>query len=146
MVPVTDELRCTLEFRADETRETPGHLTGVLVVYEKRAQNKTRDYSARGALEWPDAGIILNRQHNRGQPIARIMPELVGDEVRIDMALPDTTAGRDAATEVRNGTLSRAEHRVRCAPGVSPQRAASDRAGRTARGRAGRFSRLRQPR
>ena len=61
---------------------------------------------ARGSLSWPTDGVILNRQHNRGQPIMRFMPELVGDEIRIDLPLPDTTAGRDAATEVRNGTLS----------------------------------------
>ena len=101
----TSELRCTLEFRADETRESPGHLTGVLVTYEKRARTRPEMF-ARGALEWPAEGIILNRQHNRGQPIVRFVPELVGDEVRIDMMLPDTTAGRDAATEVRNRTLS----------------------------------------
>ena len=99
------ELRCTIEFRADETRETPGHLTGVLVVYEQRARTRPEMFR-RGALEWPEDGIVLNRQHNRGQPIMRFMPELVGDEVRIDLPLPDTVAGRDAATEVRNGTLS----------------------------------------
>ena len=35
----------------------------------------------------------------------RIMPTLVGDELRIDQALPDTVAGRDAATEIRSGLL-----------------------------------------
>ena len=105
MVSVTDEIRCTLEYRADETRESPGHLYGVLVAYEKRARTRPEMF-ARGSLSWPEDGIILNRQHNRGQPIARIIPELVGDELRIDLPLPDTVAGRDAAVEVKNGTLS----------------------------------------
>ena len=102
---MTDELRCTIEYRADETRESPGHLYGVLVRYEQRARTRPEMFR-RGSLEWPEDGILLNRQHNRGQPIARIVPELVGDELRIDLPLPDTVAGRDAATEVRNGTLS----------------------------------------
>ena len=101
---MTDELRCTIEFRADETRQSPGHLYGVLVEYEKRAKTRPEMF-ARGALEWPDDGIILNRQHNRGQPIVSFHPEVRGDEVWIDLPLPDTTAGRDAATEVRNRTL-----------------------------------------
>ena len=99
------EIRCTLEYRADETRESPGHLVGVLVTYERRARTRPEMF-ARGSLSWPEDGVILNRQHNRGQPIMRFVPELVGDEIRIDLPLPDTTAGRDAATEVRNRTLS----------------------------------------
>ena len=99
------EIRCTIEYRADETRQSPGHLFGVLVTYEQRARTRPEMF-AKGALEWPDDGVILNRQHVRGAPIVRFVPEIVGDEVRIDMMLPDTTAGRDAATEVRNGTLS----------------------------------------
>ena len=99
------EIRCTIEYRADETRQSPGHLFGVLVTYEKRARTRPEMF-AKGALQWPDDGIILNRQHVRDAPIVRFVPEIVGDEVRIDMMLPDTTAGRDAATEVRNGTLS----------------------------------------
>ena len=98
------EIRCTLEFRADETRQSPGHLYGLLVTYEKRARTRPEMFR-RGALEWADDGLILNRMHNRGQPITSFSPELRGDEVWIDMMLPDTTAGRDAATEVRNRTL-----------------------------------------
>ena len=35
----------------------------------------------------------------------RVLPTLVGDELRIDQALPDTVAGRDAATEIRGGLM-----------------------------------------
>ena len=38
-------------------------------------------------------------------PILRFTPEVDGDEVRIDAALPDTQRGRDAATMIRNGTF-----------------------------------------
>ena len=48
---------------------------------------------------------MLTRQHARGAPIMRVQPSLIGDELRIDQALPDTVAGRDAATEIRSGLL-----------------------------------------
>ena len=35
----------------------------------------------------------------------RVQPSLIGDELRIDQPLPDTVAGRDAATEIRSGLL-----------------------------------------
>ena len=142
---MTDEIRCTVEFRADESRLTPGHLYGVLVVYEQPARTRAEMF-ARGSLTWPATGVVLNRQHNRGQPIARVIPELVGDELRVDLPLPDTVAGRDAATEVRNGTLAGLSIEFGALRESRRNGPASDRAGRTARGRAGRFSRLRQPR
>ena len=60
----------------------------------------------RGSLEWPEKGIVITRQHDRNAPIVRAVPFLVGDEVRIDVALPDTSAGRDAATDVREGLFT----------------------------------------
>ena len=35
----------------------------------------------------------------------RVVPELRGDKVIIDTALPDTQAGRDAAVEIRDGLM-----------------------------------------
>ena len=66
---------------------------------------------------------MLNRQHARGAPIMRVLPTLVGDELRIDQALPDTVAGRDAATEIRGG-LGCAVCRVSFQAGGSRLRAA----------------------
>ena len=60
---------------------------------------------AGGALHWPEDGIILNEQHNRQAPIVRFTPEVRGKDVRVDIALPDTQRGRDAALMVRNKTL-----------------------------------------
>ena len=56
-----------------------------------------------GALTWPADGVVLNRQHQRGAPIMRVTPEVRGLAVVIDVPLPDTSAGRDAAREVREG-------------------------------------------
>ena len=58
---------------------------------------------APGALTVPDGGVVLRRQHNRALPIMRFVPELRGRELLIDAKLPNTTAGRDAASEVRSG-------------------------------------------
>lgn len=60
---------------------------------------------ASGSLTWPDNGIVLNEQHNRRAPIIRFTPEVREDEVIVDVMLPDTQRGRDAAIMVRNGTM-----------------------------------------
>ena len=59
-----------------------------------------------GSLSWSDTGVVLNRQHQRGNPIMRFMPVVDGDQVRLDAELPDTAAGRDALAEVRSGLMT----------------------------------------
>ena len=101
---MNDEIRCSVELRADETRQGPGRLVGRILTYGARARDRAELFE-RGALTWPADGVILNRQHARGAPIMRVLPVQVGDELRIDQPLPDTAAGRDAATEIRSGLL-----------------------------------------
>ena len=99
---MTNEIRCSVELREDDTRQSPGRLTGVLLTYGERAGDRSELFEA-GALRWPDNGIVLRRQHNRAAPIMRVVPETRGSEVAIDAPLPDTQAGRDAAREIRDG-------------------------------------------
>ena len=96
-----DELRCTIELRADDSRQSPGRISGSLMIYGQKARSRQERF-ADGALVWPDDGIVLNEQHNRQAPIMRFVPVLEGREVRIDAALPDTQRGRDAATGMRS--------------------------------------------
>ena len=100
-----DEFRCAIELREDDARQSPGRIVGTLLTYGKRARDRAEMFES-GALHWPAGGIILNEQHNRQAPILRFVPELVGNELRIDAPLPDTARGRDAATMVRNDTLT----------------------------------------
>ena len=100
-----DEIRCSIEYREDETRQSPGRIVGSLITYGTRALDRPEVF-APGALHWPDGGIVLNEQHNRAAPIMRFVPELAGDELRINAVLPDTTRGRDAAIMIRNGTFT----------------------------------------
>ena len=97
-----DEIRCTIEIRQDETRQSPGRLVGRILKYGERALDRAELFES-GALSWPADGVILNRQHERRTPIMRVIPELRGGELVIDQALPDTASGRDAATEIRSG-------------------------------------------
>ena len=99
-----DEIRCAIELRADDSRQSPGRLVGKLIEYERRAVDRPEMFAA-GALTWPADGVILNLSHDRKQPVLRFTPELRGNAVMVDVALPDTTRGRDAAVMVRNGTL-----------------------------------------
>ena len=100
-----DEIRMAVEIREDEGRLGPGRLYGVVMPYNRRASDRPELFEA-GSLKWPEDGIVLNRQHLRTSPIMRVKPIVVGDEVRIDQRLPDTEAGRSAATEIREGLFT----------------------------------------
>ena len=100
---MTDEIRCAVELRASDA--SPGRLSGVLLTYGERAADRPELFEP-GALAWPSNGIVLRRQHSRAAPIARIVPEVRGDQVVLDAELPDTAAGRDAAAEIRGGLLA----------------------------------------
>ena len=100
---MTDVLIVPIELRAaDESRPGPGHLFGTLLTYGERAADRPEVFEP-GSLTWPADGVVLRRQHVRAAPIARVVPEVRGDKVVFDQALPDTAAGRDAAAEVRAG-------------------------------------------
>ena len=99
-----DEFRCALEFRADETRQSPGRLVGTLLKYGERAGDRGELFED-GALTWPADGVVLNRAHSKASPIMRVIPEVRGKELFIDAPFPNTTAGRDAAEEMRTGLL-----------------------------------------
>ena len=100
-----DEIRCAVEFREDDTRQSPGRLSGVLMVYGSPATNRAELF-APGALSWPANGIIVRRQHARDRPIMRVIPEVRGSQVVLDAPLPDTQAGRDTAAEIRDGLFA----------------------------------------
>lgn len=93
-----------IRFEADAERMSPGRLVGVLLPYGQRAQDRPEMFEA-GALHWPADGVLLQSMHKRQDPIARFIPEASDSEVRVSIPLPDTTAGRDAATNVRAGVL-----------------------------------------
>ena len=97
-----DEIRCAIEFREDETRQSPGRLYGVLMPYETRAVDRPEIFKT-GSLSWPDDGIVIREQHNREAPILRVVPEVRENAVVIDAPLPDTQRGRDAAVNIRAG-------------------------------------------
>lgn len=99
------EIRCALELREDQSRQSPGRIFGTLLTYGERAVDRAEVFE-QGALSWPDGGIVLNRQHQRGSPIMRVIPSVVGQAVVIDAPLPDTSAGRDTAAEVRAGLFN----------------------------------------
>ena len=95
-----DEIRCKIEVREDESRLSPGRIVGTLITYGERASDRPELFEA-GSLTWPESGVILNRQHSRKSPVMRVLPTVQGNSVVIDAQLPDTTAGRDIAAEMR---------------------------------------------
>ena len=102
------EIRCKVELREDDTLASPGRLTGTLLTYGERASDRPELFE-RGAFDLAaitaSGEIVINRQHTRGAPIMRVIPELRGDALVIDTELPDTSSGRDAAVEIRSGLM-----------------------------------------
>ena len=98
------EIRFAIEVREDKDRRGPGRIVGTLIQYGERASDRPERFE-QGSLSWPDDGIVLREQHDRAQPIARVVPELQGDKVIIDALLPDTGRARDAATMIREGVF-----------------------------------------
>lgn len=98
-------LLCEVRFQEDETRATPGRLTGVLMTYGERASDRPEMFDP-GALYFPPNGLLVNEQHNRQAPILRASPTVDGKTVLIDSPFPDTARGRDAATNLREGVLT----------------------------------------
>ena len=94
-----------IEYASDDTRESPGRISGVLVTYGEVAKDRPDLYEA-GSLSWPDGGIVLNEMHDRKQAIKRFSPYLDEHELRVDFQLPPTQRGRDAAYMVRDGTYT----------------------------------------
>ena len=100
-----DEIRLAIELREDEDRAGPGRIYGTVIKYGIEARDRKEVFEL-GSLSWPEGGIVLNRQHERKNPIQRVTPLIVGDEVRIDEKIIDSSAGRDAAVEIRSGLLT----------------------------------------
>ena len=102
---MSDELLIEVRWAEDETRASPGRLLGTLLTYEEQAGDRLELF-IKGALEWPENGIVINEQHNRQAPVLRAVPFLEGDEVRIDQPFPNTQRGRDAAINLREGVYT----------------------------------------
>ena len=97
------EFRCAIEVRED-AGGGPGRIVGTLLTYNEKASDRPEVFR-QGSLSWPEDGIVLREQHDRAQPIARVVPELRGDKVIIDALLPDTGRARDAVTMIREGVF-----------------------------------------
>ena len=100
-----NEIRCAIEVREDDSRQSAGILTGVLMPYGEVARDRAEMFDS-GALHWPDGGVLLREQHNRQAPILRFTPVLDGDTLRIDEPIPNTQRGRDAVTLINTGVFT----------------------------------------
>ena len=58
-----EQLECEIRYSKDESRQTPGRVTGTLIVYEKRAGDRPELFE-RDAIHWPDLG----HRHKRDAP------------------------------------------------------------------------------
>ena len=94
-----NEIRCRVEVR--EVEGKPTRIIGTLMDYGTEARDR-RETFLPGSLKW-DGPLILNRQHERRNPILKFLPIESEGRVGIDVAVPSTTAGADAVSELRAG-------------------------------------------
>ena len=139
-----DKLFIPIEYRADESRESPGRLTGVLMTYSERASDRPELFDP-GSLRFRDDGLVIRLQHDRQQPLLKTQPIIDGNVVRVDAPLPNSTRGRDTAVSMAGpnplytGPLRRIWGHTRGSPG----RGQSNHRGRGHRGRIGGLRQLR---
>ncbi len=101
-----DEIRfCSIEIRADESRQSAGRLVGTLMPYGTEARDRREIFEA-GSLTWDPKGIVVNRMHQRSSPILLAVPVEQDGKLMINSEIPDTAAGRDCVREVRSGLLA----------------------------------------
>ena len=97
-----EEIRC--EIRIEEAEGKP-RLVGTLLPFNVRAKDRAEMFLP-GSLKWDAKGIVVNRMHQRASPIMRITPTSSPTGLTVDAVIPDTSAGRDAAEEIRGGLLT----------------------------------------
>ena len=101
---MNDTIVSEVRFAEDETRQSPGRLTGILLTYNVKASDRNELFEP-DSLSWPDDGVLVRRMHQRVAPIVKAIPFLDGNDLRIDAPLLNSTAGRDCAEELRSGLL-----------------------------------------
>ena len=95
-----DNLILKVRAAEDDSRESPGRITGTLLTYGEQAQDRSEMFLD-GALRWPEGGFNTNEQHNRQAPIVKAIPYLDGKAIKVDAKVPDAQRGRDAITNIR---------------------------------------------
>ena len=99
------------ERRAFEFSQTAaGTLEGIIVPYgvPSRIAGVFSEEFRAGAMRYGD-GVLVNRQHDRAKPLARLGYGLAltdgADALRARLTLPDTVDGRDVRELVKAGVL-----------------------------------------
>ena len=128
------EIRCKVELREDDTLASPGRLTGTLLTYGERASDRPELFE-RGSIDLAaitaSGGIVINRQHTRGAPIMRVIPELRGDALVIDAQLPEIYRRTRCRCRDSVGFNARPVCRVQGAPGAHGVRRPANQRGHT---------------
>lgn len=102
-----DEIRCTVEYQPDETRQGPGRIVGTILKFGERIiHSKGPEQFENRSLAFSDDGVVLYDSHDTEprKPVMIFTPKQTDNEARIDATLPDTSAGRRLAERFRNGT------------------------------------------
>ena len=136
-----ETLFAALEYRADETRESPGLLAGVLMAYGTRANDRPELFED-GAFHWRETGIVIREQHNRAAPIVRAMPYLEGRELRVNVPVAEhaTRAGRRYRHARGNPAVLWPIRRIQQRTGNPAERVARDNPRVPGRGQLGRHA------
>ena len=100
-----EHLLIPIEYRADDSNDSPGLLSGVLMSYGTRGRRRPEMFE-QSAFHWPAEGIVIRELHPKPEgpptpPIMRAVPFLEGRDLKISAPLPNTTLGRDVAESMK---------------------------------------------
>ena len=100
-----EHLLIPIEYRADDSNDSPGLLSGVLMTYGTRGRRRAEMFE-QDAFHWSAEGIVIRELHPKPDgpvtpPILRTVPFLEGRELKISTSLPNTTRGRDVAESMK---------------------------------------------
>ena len=99
-----DKLIYAVELRASSTDDSPGTLSGLIVPIGRIAADRKEVFTP-GSAVFPDGGVKLLLEH-QGREVMAFEPVAGFDGYRIEAALPDSDAGREAAELVQSGKRS----------------------------------------
>lgn len=104
---MTETERRAVEFRVSDA----GTVSGVLIPYgiSSKIGGVFSEEFKPGSVSFADSGPIVNLQHRRDRPLARLGHGLQlrdsDTALRAEIELPDTSDGRDARTLIDSGVL-----------------------------------------
>ena len=99
-----ESLFASIEFRASETDDSPGTISGLILPIGRIAADR-KEVFVPGSATFPSGGVRLLLEH-QGREVMVFEPVAVEDGYHIEAVLPNSPEGVEAAALVKSGKRS----------------------------------------